>query len=134
MLPVRHRRSLTALIVAALLATPASAFAQSAGDDQYADPFGDNGGNSQPQGGGGDDGGGSQPQTGGGGEVPVTPTQETPVDPLDPSTTDTTAGGEQLARTGGHELALLIAGIVLALTGGALRFLVRARPARLTAP
>ena len=34
------RRALTLLLAAFLLAVPSAAFAQSAGDEQYADPFG----------------------------------------------------------------------------------------------
>jgi hypothetical protein len=35
------RRALTLLLAAFLLAVPSAAFAQSAGDEQYADPFGE---------------------------------------------------------------------------------------------
>ena len=39
--PPMRRRLIAALLAAALLAAPATALAQSAGDEQYADPFGE---------------------------------------------------------------------------------------------
>lgn len=39
--PPMRRRLIAALLAAALLAAPAAALAQSAGDEQYADPFGE---------------------------------------------------------------------------------------------
>jgi hypothetical protein len=39
--PPMRRRLIAALLAAALLAAPAGALAQSAGDEQYADPFGE---------------------------------------------------------------------------------------------
>ena len=55
------RRTLSLLLAAFMLALPSAAFAQSAGDEQYADPFGqtDQGDQSSSGGGGG---GGSQGQ------------------------------------------------------------------------
>jgi hypothetical protein len=65
------RRSVAVLAAAFALATPAGALAQSAGDDQYQDPFGDSG-----------DSGGS----GGGGSATPTPTPPTPAGTAAPST------------------------------------------------
>ena len=59
------RRTLSLLLAAFMLALPSAAFAQSAGDEQYADPFGqtDQGDQSSGgSGGGGGGGGGSQGQ------------------------------------------------------------------------
>ena len=111
-------RILACLGVLLLLALPATALAQSAGDEQYSDPFGkvDKGG---------DDGGGGG---GGGGNTSATPAPDTstPSAPADTSvesteTTSTGATGAQLPRTGFPVLLLAGAGALLALGGATLR-------------
>ena len=118
------------LLVLALCLAPASALAQSAGDEQYVDPFqnaeGDRGGGGGGGGGGGQGGsaGGSQDGSAGGGET-TAPTQTTEPDstavaPEESAAADSAANGETLPVTG-LELwwpallgaALLAAGLAL---------------------
>jgi len=94
------------VLALAIVAVPATAFAQSAGDDQYVDPFqnsedGGNGGGSQ----GGGGGGGGDDTSGGNGEVAPAETA--------PSTAAQTDDGGSLPITG-----LAIGGV--ALTGALL--------------
>jgi hypothetical protein len=98
------------LACAVLLALPASALAQSAGDNQYTDPF-----SGQSQGGGGNSGGGNaqaSPQT-------------AQAAPAAPSATASQAQqpdqGAALPRTGFPTLLPLAYGLVLLLGGVALR-------------
>ena len=111
-------RILACLGVLLLLALPATALAQSAGDEQYSDPFG-----KVENGDGGGDGGG-----GGGGTVTEAPAPDTstPAAPGETSiestgTATTDATGAQLPRTGFPVLLLAGAGAQLALSGAALR-------------
>lgn len=112
-------RILACLGVLLLLALPATALAQSAGDEQYSDPFGkvDKGGDNAGGGGGG-----------GGGNTSATPAPDTstPSAPADTSvesteTSSTYSTGAQLPRTGFPVLLLAGAGALLALGGATLR-------------
>jgi hypothetical protein len=115
---VRTSASLLALGLILALAFPAAVIAQSAGDEQYVDPFqqGPSGGNGGNQGGGGGDAG-SQGGSGGdqGGSTTTTP----------PSTGDGTAGAVASdpgtdTTSGGNGEALPSTGLALggpALTG-----------------
>jgi pectate lyase len=116
------RRIATCLAALALLALPAAALAQSAGDEQYSDPFGkvENGNDNGGGGGGGGDGGDVT-------EAPAPDTStpaasapaETSVESTGTAATDAT--GAQLPRTGFPVLLLAGAGALLALSGAALR-------------
>jgi hypothetical protein len=98
-----------------LLALPGTALAQSAGDDQYADPFGDT---QQPSDGGQSDGdqsvddGGSTPQT-------SAPTPDPA--PSAAETSATASDAATLPRTGFEVVLLLAAAFPLLLGGIALR-------------
>ena len=100
------RTSIALLSALLLLALPGAALAQSAGDDQYSDPFGDT---EQPA------GGGDQPVDDG----DSVPQQSAPTSDPAPSTakavTDADAG--TLPRTG-FEVVLLIAAAFPLLVGG----------------
>jgi hypothetical protein len=111
-----HRALAALLTVVALLAVPAAALAQSAGDEQYVDPF--QGGEEQPA---------QQPQ-----EAPATPTEPAPAEPAPAAPATPSAGGEvpvapaqtetpTLPRTGFPALLFLSAGYALLLAGVALR-------------
>lgn len=108
------------LLVAALallaLAVPSATFAQSAGDDQYTDPFGQVDENS---GGGGDGTGGGDGDTTVQAEPAPAPT------PVEPSQTgeETVAqpAGESLPRTGLPAAALALIGAVCLAAGAGLR-------------
>jgi cell division septation protein DedD len=111
------RSRLAALISALALLAPASAFAQSAGDEQYQDPFG------------GDDSSQSSDDSATA-QATATPT---PV-PAAPATTAPTAtaaqqssapAAQQLPRTGGDPITPAVAGFWLLLGGVALRARVR---------
>jgi hypothetical protein len=117
---MRPRRTLPALVCALALGLPAGAVAQSAGDDQYTDPFSGQQPPSAPQGSQGDSRGDSEsaPQT----------AQATP----SPSETDPgqaqPAQDEALPRTGFEAVLPLAYGVVLLLSGIALRLGARSRP------
>lgn len=117
-------RRATATIVSALLfAVPAPALAQSAGDDQYADPIEEPAPPSDTRGGSGSGGG----DTGSGsGVAPSTPAQ--PSTPADPgaATTVTTAGGE-LPRTGADIALLCLVGAAFLLGGAGLQLALPSR-------
>jgi hypothetical protein len=110
------------LVCALLLALPAHAFAQSAGDNQYTDPF-----QGQSQGGGNSGGGGGSSGGGSGNAGTSNQTaQAAPTTSAKPSGTasksqSTGSQAAQLPRTG-FSLALpLVYGFVLLLGGIALR-------------
>ena len=120
------RRRLAALLAAGLLAAPAPALGQSAGDDQYQDPF-------APE---------EQPEPSGGDEPVDSDTEPAPAAPAEPAPEPAPAatgqepaaaegqpaptGQPELPRTGVDVGAVLLAGAVL-LTGGiALRVRLRA--------
>jgi len=116
------------LSLAMVLATSSLALAQSAGDDQYVDPFQNDGGEQQGGNGSGDN---ADSQGGGGGDQPTTapaPTEipeasaegSVPSESVPPS--DTTASeGEALPRTGLPAVALAAIGTFLLGGGAALR-------------
>ena len=113
-------------IVGLALADAPAAFAQNAGDDQYADPFGNL---PEDQGGGGGSGSGGQgqpeaaPAPGSSAVAPATPSSET----------DTTAGtAQQLPRTGLPAGVPAALGLALIGSGLLLAFLL-GRPERLMA-
>jgi LPXTG-motif cell wall-anchored protein len=107
------RRRFAALTVALALVTPVTAFAQSAGDEQYQDPFGDE----QSQSGDEQSSSGSESQS----------AQATPTATAAPSTAPaaTTAqaqpGGQQLPRTGEDAALLALSGTLLLAGGVVLR-------------
>jgi LPXTG-motif cell wall-anchored protein len=105
------RRRLAALIAALALLTPATAFAQSAGDEQYQDPFGDE----QSQ---------SDDQSNDTQSAQATPTP-TPAPATAPTATAAAAQSapaeEQLPRTGEDAALLALAGTVLLAGGVVLR-------------
>jgi hypothetical protein len=102
------------------LALPSAAHAQSAGDEQYTDPFsnqGDNGSQQQPSNSGSQGGGGQ-------GSAPTTAQGQTTAPgasaaPAQPAQTGT------LPRTGGQAPLLFAYGWVLLVTGTTLRRLAR---------
>ena len=110
------KRACTALVLAiALLATPASALAQSAGDDQYVDPF---------QGG---DGGGQQEDPAPQPEEPAAPPAPEPApggngtaDPA-PTADAVQETSPTLPRTGAPVVLFAAAGYALLLAGIAIR-------------
>jgi hypothetical protein len=121
------RSRLAALLVALALLAPASAFAQSAGDEQYADPFGDGQSQSGSQGSSNDQGSSS----GGGTTTAQAAPTATPAPAQAPAPTATTAqaapAAPQLPRTGGDPITPAVAGFWLLLGGVALRARVRPR-------
>jgi LPXTG-motif cell wall-anchored protein len=123
------RRRLTALAAAGLLAAaPAPALGQSAGDDQYEDPFAGEDQQEQPA---------PDPDTpvddGGGTDTPEPAVTPEPL--LDPNAQEpaaesgppATAAQEQLPNTGADAAAVLLAGSILLAGGVALRLRVRER-------
>ena len=122
-----YRRRLAALVATGLLAAPAHALGQSAGDDQYEDPFA---GEQQGQ----SEGGGSE-------EEPSAPAAPTP-EPAAPGSTALDAEPElqpapesgpvpasqpQLPRTGADTGGIVVAGALLLAGGVALRLRLRER-------
>jgi LPXTG-motif cell wall-anchored protein len=111
----RHFCLLAALLIAlATVAVPATAFGQSAGDDQYVDPFqnnvGDGKDNSQNSNSQSDTTSGSQ-QT----------TQSTAGDTAGTTASDPAEGGNTLPRTGEDVGGLVLMGVALLGGGFALR-------------
>ena len=101
------RGPLAAIVAALCLVIPASAFAQSAGDDQYADPFEEPPAQSAPA----------------GNAAPAPAPASAQATPVGDSTAPaaTTAGTQQLPRTGLNLVLLFVAGAVLALSGFTVR-------------
>jgi hypothetical protein len=112
------RARIACAVTAAALAVPSAALAQSAGDEQYDDPFG---GEDQEQ-------------------ATPTPEPDTPVSSDDgtqataqatptptPAPGSAAAAQEQLPRTGGDPLPFAVAGFWILLGGVALRAKVRVR-------
>jgi hypothetical protein len=116
------RSRLAALLAALALLAPASAFAQSAGDEQYQDPFG---GDDQQQSSSGDQGSSSGSA---GTTAQATPTPA-PVPTAAPTATaaqqSVPAAVQQLPRTGGDPVTPAVAGFWLVLGGVALRARLR---------
>ena len=117
------RRRIAALAAAGLLAGPASALGQSAGDEQYQDPFA-----GEEQSGSGDEGT-QAPEPAPEPTAPAAPD----ADPAPSSTeSDPTVPGTQaeLPRTGSDTGLILLGGTILVAGGVALRARVRERPKR----
>jgi LPXTG-motif cell wall-anchored protein len=120
----RRGKQISCLLVAATLALPAAAFGQSAGDEQYDDPFA------------------PEEQTGGGSQPAPEPEPEAPAAPSTPAAEPAQApapssdggGGEsgsgQLPYTGADSGLLALAGGTLVLSGLALRRRTRPRADR----
>lgn len=113
------RRMLAALVAALALAVPAPALAQSAGDDQYQDPFGS------------DTGGGDGSGSSGGGTTTPAPTTPAPAAPAAPSASASQApaapAAPQLPYTGAAADAGLLAGAGVLLLAGGIGLRVRLR-------
>jgi hypothetical protein len=115
-------RRIAALAAALALFVPATAMAQSAGDDQYQDPFGGDEEQSQDNGSQSPDTPTSSGDTG----TDTTTTTQTPTAPAETSpATAQTAQAAQLPRTGGDVVLPAVAGFWLLLGGVALRARVR---------
>jgi hypothetical protein len=113
------RSRLAALLTALALLAPASAFAQSAGDEQYQDPFGGN--DQQSSSGSGTSSGGDSGTTAQAAPTPA-PSSSTPV----ATAAQAAPASQQLPRTGGDPITPAVAGFWLLLGGITLR--VRLRP------
>src|SRR5215207_11290257 len=108
-----HRRRLIALVAAGLLAAPAQALGQSAGDEQYEDPFA-----GEQQSGSGDDGTQApEPQQ----AEPTEPAPAAPAPDVAPSSTESDPAAPtaqtELPRTGADTGLILVGGTIL-LAGG----------------
>jgi LPXTG-motif cell wall-anchored protein len=133
----RRPQRIACLLIAALLALPAAAWGQSAGDEQYEDPFAPGSGQSDDGGGdsGGDSGGGSTGTTGGGssgssggstgGGSAGTPGGSTDASgeapAAQPAAQTESAPAAQLPRTGADSGVMALAGALLLVGGVALR-------------
>jgi len=135
---MRRRRCIPALVCALALTLPAGAVAQSAGDDQYQDPFS---GQTQGSKGGGNSGGGGGGGGGNAGSGNASQASPQTAQAAPSSSSGAPAGqaqasagqaqssqGETLPRTGFPALLPLAYGWVLLLTGAALRRVSGARP------
>jgi LPXTG-motif cell wall-anchored protein len=117
------------LLIAALLASPGAAWAQSAGDEQYEDPFApepgqtDDGGSSQGGGSSQDESGasGGGGSSGGGTVQPAAPEPDAPAETGPATTAQAPDGAEQLPRTGADAGVIALAGALLLASGLALR-------------
>jgi hypothetical protein len=124
MTQMRAKTLLLALALAAALTLPTTTFAQSAGDDQYSDPFQDPQG--QDQGGGGDSSGSQGGASQGNGtaqppsdqQLPSEPTTVAPSQATDAAVGD---GSETLPVTGLPAVGVALAGMFLLAGGAALR-------------
>jgi LPXTG-motif cell wall-anchored protein len=126
-----------ALAIAALLAAPGAALAQSAGDNQYQDPFGSQGsgggqsGGSQGSGGGSGQSGGGQSsggQSSSGQSSDAGSSQSSSSTGTTDAQTSQSTSSRELPRTGGEPGLVALMGAALTLGGVALRRRVR-RPA-----
>jgi LPXTG-motif cell wall-anchored protein len=109
------RRLVTLLIAASLLALPCSALAQSAGDEQYADPFGQV---KQPNGGQGQQSQAPAQSA----PAPATPAQTAaPTTGADQSVVSQETAGATLPRTGADSVFYLVMGATLLLAGTTIR-------------
>jgi len=105
-------------LLALVLALPSAALAQSAGDEQYGDPFGDE----QAQNGGGGGASNANQDDGLDPEPPVDPVDPDPVDPdpVDPDP-DTNGDDPALPNTGSEPLLLAFVGLLFLMAGAGLR-------------
>jgi LPXTG-motif cell wall-anchored protein len=110
----KRRQRIACLITVAVLALPASAWAQSAGDEQYQDPFGDEQGSATPT-------PTATPAPSG------TTTQATPTPAPTAAAAQAEPAAQQLPRTGNDPITPAVAGFWLLLGGVALRAKVRVR-------
>ena len=119
---MRRRAHRTACLLAAVaLALPGAAWGQSAGDEQYEDPFAPESG--QTDEGGNDTGSSGGGSSGGGGAVQPAPSEQPEAVTAPPATTS--AAGQELASTGAGTGLLALGGAVLLAGGVALRVMLR---------
>jgi LPXTG-motif cell wall-anchored protein len=119
-------RRITCLLAAAALALPAGAWAQSAGDDQYQDPFAPGSGQTDEGGNGTDgssDSAGSDAPSAQPAPEPSAPEPSAPEPsaPEAPTPVAPAANAQELPRTGADERLVALAGTVLLVSGLALR-------------
>ena len=127
---MRRRRRIAALACALTLAVPSTALGQSAGDDQYQDPFsgqqpqrqGQSQGSQGGSGGGGGGGGGNS-----GAGAGTQSAQAAPAEPGDAAGQAESSQGATLPRTGFMAALPLVWGLVLLLSGAALKRGARSR-------
>jgi hypothetical protein len=105
------RRLVTLLIAASMLAIPSAALAQSAGDEQYADPFGQV---EEPQG----QQGQAPDQSA---QAPAAPAQTTPTTGADQSVASQETAAPTLPRTGLDSVFVVVLGATLLLAGTTIR-------------
>jgi hypothetical protein len=108
------RRIVALLLAVSLLALPAAAMAQSAGDEQYSDPFGQT---DQPN--GSQDEPAPEPDA-----APTPAAPAAPAAPAEQAVTSQQAAAPTLPATGLPALLLASAGAMLLASGAALRRLV----------
>jgi hypothetical protein len=108
------RRLVTLLLAASLLALPCSALAQSAGDEQYADPFGQV---EEPNGGQGDQGQAPDQSA----PAPAAPAQTAPATGAEQSVAAQDTAAPTLPRTGFPAILLAGTGALLLGAGTTLR-------------
>jgi hypothetical protein len=125
------RRCIAALVTFVALAAPGAALAQSAGDDQYQDPFGGSGGSSGGSGGSGgsgsSSGGSSTPSTPAAPAAPTTTTSSSSSAPATTAQAPTVTSRSQLPYTGSPVAAGLLAAAGGVLLAGGLTLRVRLR-------
>jgi LPXTG-motif cell wall-anchored protein len=105
------------VLAAAVLALPGTAWAQSAGDDQYEDPFAPSPGQT--------DDGGSQEQEPAAQPDPAPAAPEPAAPAPEATAAQSPNGGEQLPRTGADEGLVALAGAMMLAGGIALRVKTR---------
>ena len=115
-------RRLAALAAVCALAVPSSAFAQSAGDNQYQDPLGGSQGSSGASQGSGS---GSSSTTGSSSSGSSSSGQATGSAGSASGSASASASGRQLPRTGGEPFTIALLGGGLLLAGVGLRLRVR---------
>ena len=119
-----RRRAIAALAATLALSAPGAALAQSAGDDQYRDPFAEENEGQQGGSNGGDTGGGSTPSPT---PSPTPAPAPGPAPPAGTSAADPTATtADTLPRTGAGAGWMTAAGLVLIAAGAGLRRSLRA--------
>jgi Ni/Co efflux regulator RcnB len=108
------RRLVTLLIAASMLAIPSAALAQSAGDEQYADPFGQV---EEPS--GGQDQQTEAPDQSA--QAPAAPAQTTPTTGADQAVASQETAAPTLPRTGLDAVFFTVLGSALLLAGTTIR-------------